>query len=49
MTLRTPPREPPEPSGICEQLTVWQMVVCAVAGAVLFYGVMIALPNVGGY
>lgn len=48
-TLRTPPHEPPQPSVICEQLTVWQMVLVAVA--IIFVGTiaLIFWPNPGGY
>lgn len=42
MTLRTPPHEPPQQ---CKPHTPFQMALFAVAGAVLFYGGMIALPN----
>lgn len=45
-TLRTPPHEPPQQ---CKPHTPFQMALFAVAGAVLFYGGMIALPHIGGY
>ena len=49
MTPRTPPHEPREPSVICEQLTVWQMLLVAVA--IIFVGTigLIMCPNPGGY
>lgn len=48
-TLRTPPHEPPQPSAICKQLTVWQMFLTAVA--IIFVGTiaLIFWPNPGGY
>lgn len=48
-TLRTPPHEPREPSVICEQLTVWQMFLVAVA--IIFAGTiaLVFWPNPGGY
>ena len=48
-SIKAPPHEPPEPSVICEQLTVWQMFLVAVA--IIFVGTiaLVFWPNPGGY